>query len=125
MISLSKRNTAILLLALVLFVMLPFGFTWKTSALEYIEEYPVSAVLFWIFYISIIATSLAALLNRYDISKLTSIISLIVIIVLHIQTLKTVLFKASFISILFGCTQFAYAYIAITVIIFFLVRKKD
>ena len=52
---LDKRNKAIILLTLVLFVLLPFDFVWGQSALEHLAfEYDeVTSVLFYIYYISI------------------------------------------------------------------------
>lgn len=128
MISLNKRNVAILLLAIILFAMLPLEFTWDDSALEYMDfgNEPMSAALFWIFYIFVIATAIAALFNRYDIAKLTGIICLVFSVILLIQTLNTVNYGSdSFISILFGCTQFAYAYIILTIVILVLTLKTE
>lgn len=129
MISLNNRNKAIILLALILFVMLPFNFTWNDTALDYMnfDNEPVSAVLFWIFYISVTATAIAALINRYDIAKLTSLVSMVFIVILIIQTINTVFYGKvyTFLEALFWETQFGYAYVAITAGIFFLTRKGE
>lgn len=129
MISLNKRNKTIILLALVLFVMLPFDFTWNDTALDYMDfdNEPVSAVLFWIFYISIAATVITALFNRYDIAKLTSVVSMVFIAILIIQTINTVYYGRvyNFAEALFWETQLGYAYVAITAVIFFLARTGE
>lgn len=129
MISLTNRNKAILLLTLVLFVMLPFDFTWNDTALNYMsfDEEPVSAVLFWVFYISVTATAMAAIVNRYDIAKLASLVSMVFIVILIIQTINTVSYGKvyTFLEAMFWETQLGYAYIAITAGIFFLARKGE
>ena len=128
MILLTNRNKAILLLTLVLFVMLPFDFTWKETALEYMsfDEEPISAVLFWIFYISVAATAVASLFNRYDIAKSTSLVSMVFIVILIIQTINTVHRSVStFAEALIWDTQFGYGYVVVTAGIFFLARKGE
>ena len=127
MILLTNRNKTILLLTLVFFVMLPFDFTWNNTALDYMsfDEEPVSAVLFWVFYISVTSTAMAAIFNRYDIAKLMSLVSTIFIVILIIQTINTVSYGKThtFFEALFWETQLGYAYAAITAAIFILARK--
>ena len=52
---------------------------------------------------------------------------MIVIVILLVQTINTVSYRKTdtFISALFGHTQFAYAYIALTIGIFILAKKQD
>lgn len=122
-----KYNIAILLLTLLLVIMLPLEFTWSDSVLEMAEDsnYEFSIVLFWIFYISAAATCAAAVFNRYDLAKITSIISLVVILILIPQTINIVEYEGSFFEYLFLVTDFAWAYVAATVCIFGIVLRRN
>lgn len=121
MISLNKRNKAILLLALVLFIMLPFDFAWGHSALEHMAfEYDaLTSVLFYIFYLSAVVTAVSAVYNRYDIAKLSSLVCLIFIVILVIQTVSI-----QDLDRIFSLMDSGFVYVITSIGLFFLSRKN-
>lgn len=122
MISLNNRNKTILLLALVLFVILPFDFTWNQSALEHMafEHDAFTSVLFYVFYFSVIITAASAVYNRYDIAKLSSLVCLIFIVILVIQTVSI-----QYLDRIFHLMGSGYIYVAVSVGLVLLSRKKE
>ena len=122
MISLNNRNKTILLLALVLFVILPFDFTWNHSALEHMafEHDAFTSVLFYVFYFSVIITAASAVYNRYDIAKLSSLVCLIFIVILVIQTVSI-----QYLDRIFHLMGSGFIYVAVSVGLVLLSRKKE
>ena len=122
MISLNKRNKAILLLVLVLFLILPFDFTWGTSALEYMafDRDHFSAILFYVYYFVVVVTAIAAVFNRYDIAKLTSFVSLIFIVILVIQTISI-----QDLDRIFSLMESGFVYVIASAGLFFISRKEE
>lgn len=125
-VRITKRNLAIALLTLILFVMLPLDFTWHDSALEYMsfESDDMSGILLWIFYIAAAGTAVASFADRYDFARLACSISLGCSVISILYNVVSVSGKHSFISRLITSTQFAYAYVAIAFAIFLIVWLK-
>ena len=101
-------------------MILPFDFSWGKSALEYLDfgYDAVSAILFYIFYFSVIVTASSAVFNRYDIAKLSSLISLIFIVILVVQTISV-----QDLDRIFRLMESGFIYLAASAGLFLLSRK--
>lgn len=80
----------------------------------------LSAILFYIYYFSIIVTAASALFNRYDIGKLSSYVSLIFIVILVIETVSI-----QDLDRIFRLMESGFIYVVASVGLVFLSRKKD
>lgn len=125
--SLSKKDKAILILSLLLFLLLKCDYgqvsVWGIMMGDY--WYIDGSVLLWIFYATVIGTDAAVIAKRPDIYKLTSLISFGIIIcvpfVVHSFRDGAEFYRLVTFRFEFG----VYAYFFVTAAIFYLVRAKE
>ncbi len=130
-IEMNKKNIAILLIVIVLFVMTVFDFSTYDTIFELIEKNPgqFHTILFIIYFISLIVTLAAALFCRYDIGKVSTIISMVLILILLFATVMSYRYKKFEVlynwSLLFQYLQFtAWLYVIGTGTISYLIIKE-
>lgn len=123
--TLSKKDKAILVLSLLLFLLLLSEYVYQDQVLEImdIEEYrhTEASVLFWLFYASVVGTDVAVIAKRPDILKLTSLISLGLIICLPVVLAGLGRFLDSVLTFDFGM----YAFFIVTAAIAYIARATE
>lgn len=123
--TLSKKDKAILLLSLLLFLLITCEYVYGDQVLEIMDigEYwrTEASVLFWLFYASVVGTDVAVIAKRPDILKLTSLISFGIIICLPVVLDGFWGLLDSILTFDFGM----YAFFIVTTAIFYLARATE
>lgn len=127
--TLSKKDKAILLLSLLLFLLLPFEYVYHDQVLEIMDvgEYrrTGASVLFWLFYASVIGTDVAVIAKRPDILKLTSLVSFGTIICMPFVVGGFLNILSDIVQLSFDFGFGVYAFFIVTTAIFYLVRATE
>ena len=115
-LQLGKRSIMILVLTLLLLIMIPLDFVCWDTTLEWMDfdNEPMAAVMLWIFFVFAALTCVAALINRYDLAKATSLIALIFVVLAVVVC--NYLSYSNFWDI--TDTQFGLAYLVVTAVIY-------